>query len=117
MSLPCKECRGKCCTFPVFSKLEFKRVKAVHGIPKDAIIMKMQHEQSYDRKIKSGDTGYVLHREDGTCPYLKDGGCSIYPLRPKVCKDYGVVPQLPCEYLYPKEALAFQEERIRKSRL
>lgn len=115
MNLPCAECRGRCCTYPVFSKAEFRRIKSVHGIPRAAIARKMQHVQSYNPKKFPQDTwGFVMFMPDGTCPYLIDGACSVYPLRPSVCRDYGVVPTLPCEYLYPEQAKAEQDKRVQR---
>jgi len=113
--LPCGECRGRCCKYPAFSPAEFELVKSVRGIPKGTIVQPMQHVQSYDPANKPGAVGYMLHRFDGTCPYLYDGKCSIYWMRPKVCKDYGVVKDLPCEYLYPGEAKRLQRERVKRS--
>jgi Fe-S-cluster containining protein len=77
----------------------------------------MEQASSYNFKVKPGTIGFVIHRQDGTCPYLKDGGCSVYPLRPKVCRDYGIVPDLPCEYLYPELARIKQEERMSKAKM
>lgn len=117
-SLPCNECRGRCCTYPVFSAAEFQIVKVVRGIPAGAIVKTMQFEQMYDKATYGrGTTGHSVIRPGGECAYLVDGKCSIYNIRPKVCRDYGVVPDLPCEYLYPKAAEAKQLERIKQSRL
>lgn len=89
MKLPCDECKGKCCTFPTFSRKEFDIVKAKYGVPFFA---------------KVADLGTAVVLQDN-CPYLQAGKCSIYEDRPRGCKDYGVVPQLPCMFLYPKEAV------------
>jgi Fe-S-cluster containining protein len=90
--LPCDECKGRCCTYPGFLRQEYKNVRDKHGIPKGTI---------------SRNLGFirVLYKTDGTCPFLKDGACSIYEDRPNVCKKYGEVPQLPCQYLHPEAAL------------
>ena len=90
-NLPCDECKGQCCTFPGMTKSEFKKIKRVHGLPKGAT------------KSVSGNI-ITLFMPNGNCPYLVDGKCSVYALRPKGCKDYGIVPELPCRYLYPEEA-------------
>lgn len=91
MDLPCEECGGQCCTFPAMTKPEFRKIKAVHGVPKGTTIM------------KNGPM-IVLYDEKGDCPYLKDGRCSVYPLRPDTCRKYGKVKKMPCQYLYPNEA-------------
>jgi Fe-S-cluster containining protein len=78
----------------------------------------MQNENMYDKKhYPRNSIGYVIAKPEGVCPYLVEGKCSIYAIRPKVCRDYGNVPALPCEYLYPKEAEAKQLERIKESGL
>jgi Fe-S-cluster containining protein len=32
------------------------------------------------------------------CPYLKNDRCSIYPVRPIVCRLQGNIPELPCKF-------------------
>jgi Fe-S-cluster containining protein len=91
MKLPCDQCKGQCCTFPGFSRREFKVVKKKYGIPAIAQVVPI-------------DAGYIIAMEDGTCPYLKNGRCSIYEDRPLVCRAYGTSPALPCKFLYPIEA-------------
>jgi len=117
MLLPCAECKGKCCTYPTFTPQEFLVVRLAVGIPFNATVTPFQHVENYDKNVDRGASGYMIALADGTCPYLKEGKCSIYSMRPKVCKDYGVVPDLPCQYLYPKEAEAKQKERMKRSML
>jgi Fe-S-cluster containining protein len=117
MSLPCKECKGRCCTYPMFSKDELKLVKLIKGIPAGSNIQGVVLDQMYAGAKPGSSIGYVLSKQNGDCPYLAaDGACSIYELRPKVCKDYGVVPDLPCEYLYPKEAKFYHEQRLSRAK-
>lgn len=34
------------------------------------------------------------------CPFLRaDRRCNIYENRPNVCRKFGEIPELPCEYL------------------
>jgi Fe-S-cluster containining protein len=33
----------------------------------------------------------------GTCPYLIQDGCSIYPVRPLICRLYGTSPNYKCK--------------------
>lgn len=35
---------------------------------------------------------------DLTCPYLKQNRCSVHPVRPLVCRMYGVVTGMPCPH-------------------
>ena len=32
----------------------------------------------------------------GTCPYLNEAGCTIYPVRPLICRLYGTSPNYRC---------------------
>jgi hypothetical protein len=32
---------------------------------------------------------------DLTCPFVKDGGCSVYEHRPFICRLFGTAPQVP----------------------
>lgn len=34
------------------------------------------------------DGVYLKQRDDGTCVYLESNGCSIYPVRPALCRVY-----------------------------
>jgi len=34
--------------------------------------------------------------EDTTCPYVSDRGCTIYPVRPFICRLFGAAPNLLC---------------------
>jgi hypothetical protein len=36
--------------------------------------------------------------ESGPCPFLKEGRCSIYPVRPTVCRLWGSVEDMSCPY-------------------
>jgi hypothetical protein len=35
---------------------------------------------------------------DYTCPALKDGRCSVYDVRPTLCRLWGVVEDMPCPW-------------------
>jgi Fe-S-cluster containining protein len=45
----------------------------------------------YEKLMKTED-------KDLVCPYLKDGKCSIYPVRPMICKLWGAVQAMQCVY-------------------
>ena len=40
----------------------------------------------------------VMNDTDETCPYLKDGRCSIYPVRPMICRLWGAVETMRCPF-------------------
>lgn len=103
--LPCSECGGRCCVLPVFSPEELQVVRLSVGVPPDTKVVEMLGGAA------------VVANPDGVCPYLHERKCSIYAIRPKVCRDYGAVPDLPCEYLYPQRAMQKQLERIKRCRL
>jgi uncharacterized protein len=33
---------------------------------------------------------------DGTCPLYQEGTCSVYPVRPLICKAFGHIEEMPC---------------------
>lgn len=113
--LPCGECKGRCCTYPVFTAQEFQTVRILRGVPNTATVIEIQHDQSYDPAVTKGSKGILIYGDKGICPYLQEGKCSIYAFRPKVCRDYGNVPDLPCEYLYPEQAKAKHEARLKST--
>lgn len=95
MKLPCGECKGRCCTYPAMSKREFKVIRKKYGVPKETEF------------IEPIDSPIVMPVKMGTdrCTYLSaSGSCSVYDLRPRVCKLYGEIPAMPCQYLYPEKA-------------
>lgn len=66
-------------------------------------------------KVKHG-LGYVLPFGDikaPKCQYLDDNGCMIYEVRPAICRLFGAVKQMPCDFQplqarhsdYPLEAM------------
>lgn len=69
----CREC---CKNFgvPSRTKVEDERVKAF--LQKNSMKPGMAH--------------------GNTCPYLNETGCSIYPVRPLICRLYGTSPNYRC---------------------
>lgn len=92
--LPCKECGARCCSHPAVNDFELFRMQNMNPLIKDI------------KKTRIATGHWVLLGKD--CPFLKDGRCSVYEVRPKACKDYGMKKNQPCQYLYPKQA----EERV-----
>ena len=74
--LPPMQCQGKCqasCTPIVFSRLEGERIRqAVGSVP------------LADSRL--------------TCLMLRDGRCSIYRLRPLLCRTWGLTPTIRCPH-------------------
>lgn len=100
MSLPCNECKGKCCEYPAMSKKEYLALRMAKPLPKGA-------------KIIESSKGVVFI---GTCPYLEDGKCSVWNVRPKVCRLYGEIDELPCVYLHPDKAEKLIDKFISEAR-
>lgn len=75
------------------------------GIPsrsmiEDERIGKFLKEQGMSYKEASGMT----------CPYVTETGCSIYPVRPFICRLYGTSPNYICIENYRPEMLLAPEE-------
>lgn len=111
--LPCDECKGKCCTYPVFTGAEWKAVTLSFVVPPMTQINQIKHMSSYVKE-QNGSLAVMAFLPNGNCPFLKNGKCSVYYLRPKVCRDYGVVENLPCAYVYPEKAAQKHNERLKK---
>lgn len=107
MKLPCEECGGKCCTAPAFTRREFKNVRKKYGVPRGTVLVDFENQVGI---LKGKGVSPIL--DNGVCAYLKKGRCSIYEDRPLVCRKYGVIPELPCMYLYPDEALKKVKEMM-----
>ncbi len=74
---------------------EWRTIRTRHGLPAGATIVPVPPPG-----------GVMVVADDGqTCAYLAGGRCTIHEDRPKICRMYGNDPDLPCEYLFPKEAL------------
>lgn len=78
--LDCKRLCQQSCGPIVMSRLEWDRVvERRHGLPVYA-----------DRE----------HRRTLTCPYLNEasGACTVYPVRPLICRLWGVVKAMRCPF-------------------
>ncbi len=97
MELPCEECGGQCCNGPSLTREEFNLLKSKYGIPAKADIF---------------DTGVDYVVFNGVCPYLIKGRCSVYEDRPKICRDYGIIPTMPCKYLMKLKGSSVSPEEV-----
>lgn len=88
--LPCESCNAACCGPAPFMKDELDRVKEVRYIPPEVEIMEIPG--------RDGTTGYLVlgGYPNERCYFLKGNRCSIYELRPKICRNFGIIKQLPC---------------------
>ena len=69
-------CTACCQSFgvPSQTKIEARRIKGY--LKKNGIVFKLA--------------------EGTTCPYVSDRGCTIYPVRPFICRLFGASPNLLC---------------------
>ncbi|MDI6720361.1 MAG: YkgJ family cysteine cluster protein [Methanomicrobiales archaeon] len=82
---PCRENCGECCGVVPILKKVFAR-----------------HQEKAQRLVKTVDCGHftVPITSDSLCTFLSaEKRCMIYPVRPKVCRQYGQVFELPCPYI------------------
>ena len=49
---------------------------------------------------------------DGTCPLYQEGTCSVYPVRPLICKAFGHVEEMPCTRGYNTNVPKHQVDRM-----
>jgi Fe-S-cluster containining protein len=76
--VPCGNCVG-CCVSSYFIPVRPEDTQALAVIPVDLLVTAPGQKNGHRMM------GY---REDGTCPMLNVGKCSIYQQRPQTCRDY-----------------------------
>jgi uncharacterized protein len=76
--VPCGDCVG-CCVSSYYIPVRSQDKDAIAAIPADQLI-----------HAPGQPSGHFMmgYREDGTCPMLNCGKCSIYHARPQTCRDY-----------------------------
>lgn len=74
--VPCDGCVG-CCVSSYAIPLRPADKVALAAVP-----------DRYLRMPTDGGLARMDHRDDGTCPMLETGRCSIYADRPQTCRDY-----------------------------
>lgn len=77
MDVPCGPCHA-CCRSSLFVHIAADETETLAAIP-DAL-----------KFPAPGRPGEVVlgHDETGACPMLVDGACSIYPVRPRTCREF-----------------------------
>jgi uncharacterized protein len=98
--IPSIECKGLChqsCTFIPASSIEIKRVK------------ERLHSNIF--KISSRAMELKTTGEIPFCKALKEKRCSIYHIRPAICRLYGVAEGLECQFgCKPQDKLLTRQE-------
>ena len=107
VNLPCKKCNGDCCGPDVhFSKDDIVELKKIVSLKKFKVL---PTENSSSETYTISSKGI----KNTKCVFLKNNKCSIYSLRPKICRDYGVKYYIQCPYNGMKTIPTDQEERNR----
>ena len=78
LDVPCGDCVG-CCTSSLFIHIGPEEADALSVIPARLLVRAPGRPRGH-RML-----GFAA---DGSCPMLKDRACSIYPRRPRTCRDY-----------------------------
>lgn len=73
-NVPCGDCRG-CCVSSYHIPLRPEDHAAEVRIPAQWL-------------VRASGRVMIGYRDDGLCPMLQDGNCSIYEHRPQTCRDY-----------------------------
>ncbi len=74
--------------------------------PEEIFIRKYLGDNNIKRVVWTKEE---FEKNDMKCPYLKDHRCSIYPVRPLVCRLQGVVPDLLCKKNKKQKNISKQE--------
>lgn len=84
-TIPSARCKGLCqeSCGPIFASDIERRILAEHGITIP------------EYSLEALFTGLATHR---ACPALVDGACSVYEVRPTVCRLWGATDDMPCEF-------------------
>jgi Fe-S-cluster containining protein len=77
-NVPCGDCVG-CCVSSYYIPLRLQDRAARERIPASFIVQ---------ASGQPPDHAMMGYREDGTCPMLSAGKCTIYAHRPQTCRDY-----------------------------
>jgi len=86
-SVPATTCKGLCtdqCTVIPIAKVEREAIEKLTG-----------------RRVKTlpqVDNLVMRTADDGSCRYLRRGRCSIYQVRPLICRLYGAAVGLECQH-------------------
>ena len=80
----CVENCSDCCGIIPFSPKLWEKFK--HKARKEIKVYKFENEVfAVDKNMK--------------CAFLKNNKCAIYDNRPKICRDYGLIEELPCPFI------------------
>lgn len=112
-ALPRMECKGlcqACCTTFGMTGLEKKRIEAVVGQFKTKRVMVRAEASKHIPGLPGPRLGIHDVLECKVCPFLKEGRCSVYDIRPAICRMWGLTMQTKCQHgCQPERYLTEQE--------
>ena len=99
-NVPQIACKGHCVESCGPIAMSRKEAQAIRKAAPRAPVMRV--DDVYQLRVKN----------NLTCPLLKQGRCSVYDVRPMICRLWGVVPEMPCEWgCTPIRTISSQEGR------
>jgi Fe-S-cluster containining protein len=79
----------------VYSKKSSKGVE-LNGLCSDqCALVPVTYQELSLIEMAAGKRNIIV---SNTCPYLEKGKCTVYEVRPTVCRLWGIVKKMPCEY-------------------
>lgn len=74
---------------------------------------KQEHERIWRWLQERGRPMLFARSWKETCPYADERGCSIYDVRPFLCRLYGVVPRMRCPHGRGPEKMLAEDQEAR----
>jgi uncharacterized protein len=90
-AMNCKQLCQECCGPIPATRLEFNRMV-------DAFGSTPEHRELRVKAESGQDAGNHVYINCVTCPMLRDGKCSVYDVRPLICRLWGTTQRLRCPF-------------------
>ncbi len=88
LKFACARC-GNCCTFK--GGYVWVSINEIREMARKLRLSKNDFGRKYLRKLNGQYS--LIEKSDGPCIMYKDGGCSLYDVRPKQCRDFPYWPE------------------------
>jgi Fe-S-cluster containining protein len=88
--VPPMTCKGKCtkaCGMIPLERIELEEIKRRLG---------RRFQEKWIRNGEAFGVEFMLRTDDFECPMLVNGRCSVYDIRPMICRLYGIAEGMPC---------------------
>lgn len=90
------KCPRSCCgSFKDRNRIYNKLYKSCFNIGHEEILLTLEDKKIIEKingqkfiKILKNGSAYIKLNKNGFCPHLKNGLCSIYSIRPQICRAY-----------------------------